>query len=81
MSGSKIWHEAKLFSFEGVELGTARVPREPMPPGIILWNNRYFTLTLPNGEYGETRCYVVPEAHAIKTNAPLGGLPFKKGSR
>jgi hypothetical protein len=54
------WHAGKLFDFAGKQIGHVRVPAEPFPPGVILWGNRYFMLALPDGNYAETKCFMVP---------------------
>jgi hypothetical protein len=78
MTAAPSWREAKLFDLHGLEMGKCRVPAVPFPPGVILWGNRYFQLALPDGNYVEVTCYLVPiERMYLKTRKPVE-MPFRK---
>lgn len=75
------WHAAKLYDLAGKEMGHVRVPADPFPPGIIIWGNRYFMLALPDGNYAEAKCHLVPIERMYPAPQANAGLPFRKSER
>jgi hypothetical protein len=81
VTGANYWRDCKLFDLAGREIGRARVPKDPFPPGVIQWANRYFILSLPDGNYGEVRCYLVPLENMYPPRPTEPTLPHRKAER
>ena len=81
VTAANYWRDCKLFNFAGQEIGRARVPKDPFPPAVIQWANRYFILSLPDGNYGEVKCYLVPLENMSPPKPTEPALPHRKAER
>jgi hypothetical protein len=75
------WHVASLFDLKGERIGRVRVPAKPLPPQVICWGNRFFTLRVPLGEYGEVTMHLVQIENMYAQEARTEGLPFRKAEK
>jgi hypothetical protein len=73
MTDTAKWDNAKLFDLQGKEFRTVRVPCNPLPPGVIMWGNRYFYQTFRRNIYMETQSYLVPLESMYPPDAPVPG--------
>lgn len=80
MSYEPEWVTAKLFDFDGKEIGAVRLPPLPTAYGVLIWDNRYFRRIFQDGTYSEVRCYLVP-LEAMYTQAMPAPPAPQKGTK